>query len=73
MTPRQHDPAMIHLHRRPANLIDSRHAGPFNQRPSTSWAPIRQGFFVNHRSALAANSLHTQKITGSTSDFPLHE
>jgi hypothetical protein len=62
MAPRQHNPAMIHLRRWPTSL---RQASPLNQCPSTSRAPVGQGFFVNHRPALTANSLHTQKTTRS--------
>ena len=65
MTPRQHNPAMIHLRRWPAVQIGNRQTSPLNQRPSTSWAPVRQGFLVQHRPALTANSLHNQKITRS--------
>jgi hypothetical protein len=65
MTPGQHDAAMIDLNRWHSGLIDSRQAGPLNQRSAAGRTPICFSFFAEHGPALAANPFHAFKITGS--------
>jgi hypothetical protein len=69
MTPGQHDAAMVDLRRWPTGLVENRKPCPLNQCPAASGAPVGHGLFVEHCPALAANSLHIQKTTGSGRHF----
>jgi hypothetical protein len=58
MTPRQYDATMIHFRRWSGSLVESRQAGPLNQRPAASRAPVYSGLFVQYGMTLAANAFH---------------
>jgi hypothetical protein len=71
MAPGQHNAAMIHHLRRGQSLkIVCRETLSLNQRSAAGRAPIRRGRFGQHGVALAANPLHSSKITGSGRKFP---
>ncbi len=61
----EHDAAMVDLGLCPRNCFRNAGTHALRQRSATGRAPIACGFFAEHGVALAANSFHSLKFTGS--------
>jgi len=65
MAARQHDAAMIDFGGWPAGPIAFRQDRSIDQCSAAGGAPVGRDSLCEHGVTLAANSLHTQKLTGS--------
>jgi hypothetical protein len=77
MSPGQHDATMIDLRLCASRLVENRQTSALNQCPPASRAPVGYGLLVEHRPALAANSLHTKRLPDQPAiflwlNFPFH-